>query len=60
MADDPTVTAAPAPARPRVLATGVTGYLGSRLVPVLVERPVVETPKGVRLCRPAETVRDLL
>ncbi len=40
MADDPTVTAAPAPARPRVLATGVTGYLGSRLVPVLVERPV--------------------
>jgi len=28
--------------------------------PVLVERPVVETPKGVRLCRPAETVRDLL
>jgi arsenate reductase len=28
--------------------------------PILVERPIVETPKGVRLCRPAETVRDLL
>jgi arsenate reductase len=28
--------------------------------PVLVERPIVETPKGVRLCRPAETVRELL
>jgi len=30
------------------------------LHPVLVERPIVETPKGVRLCRPAETVRELL
>ena len=28
--------------------------------PALVERPIVETPKGVRLCRPAETVRELL
>ena len=28
--------------------------------PILVERPIVETPKGARLCRPAETVRDLL
>ncbi len=28
--------------------------------PILVERPIVETPKGVRLCRPAEAVRDLL
>jgi arsenate reductase len=28
--------------------------------PVLVERPIVETPRGVRLCRPAETVRELL
>jgi arsenate reductase len=28
--------------------------------PVLVERPIVETPKGVRLCRPAEAVRELL
>ena len=28
--------------------------------PTLVERPIVETPKGVRLCRPAENVVDLL
>ena len=28
--------------------------------PILVERPIVESPKGVRLCRPAETVRELL
>jgi arsenate reductase len=28
--------------------------------PVLVERPIVVTPKGVRLCRPKETVRELL
>lgn len=28
--------------------------------PVLMNRPIVRTPKGVRLCRPAETVRDLL
>jgi len=28
--------------------------------PVLVERPIVCSPKGVRLCRPVETVRELL
>tara|TARA_R110002167_G_scaffold81092_7_gene222362 strand:- start:1698 stop:2066 length:369 start_codon:yes stop_codon:yes gene_type:complete len=28
--------------------------------PVLVNRPIVKTPKGVRLCRPVETVQDLL
>jgi len=28
--------------------------------PVLVNRPMVATPKGVRLCRPSETVLDLL
>ncbi len=28
--------------------------------PVLVERPFVVTPKGTRLCRPKESVRDLL
>ena len=28
--------------------------------PELVERPFVETGKGVRLCRPKETVRELL
>ena len=28
--------------------------------PVLVNRPLVCTPQGVRLCRPSETVLDLL
>jgi arsenate reductase len=28
--------------------------------PILINRPIVVTPKGVRLCRPSETVIDLL
>ena len=28
--------------------------------PILIERPLVETEKGVRLCRPPEKVRDIL
>jgi len=28
--------------------------------PILLERPLVVTPKGVRLCRPSESVIDLL
>ncbi|NQZ74461.1 MAG: arsenate reductase (glutaredoxin), partial [Dinoroseobacter sp.] len=28
--------------------------------PVLVNRPIVCSPKGVRLCRPSEAVLDLL
>ncbi len=28
--------------------------------PILIERPIVETPKGVRLCRPQEVVREIL
>jgi arsenate reductase len=28
--------------------------------PVLIERPLVETAKGVRLCRPKEKVREIL
>ena len=28
--------------------------------PILINRPLVETEKGVRLCRPQELVRDLL
>ena len=28
--------------------------------PILVNRPIVATPKGIRLCRPSETVLDLL
>ena len=30
------------------------------LDPILVNRPIVETPKGVALCRPAEQVLGLL
>lgn len=30
------------------------------LHPILVNRPIVCTPKGVRLCRPSEAVLDLL
>jgi arsenate reductase (glutaredoxin) len=28
--------------------------------PILINRPIVDTPQGARLCRPAETVLDLL
>ena len=28
--------------------------------PVLIERPIVETDKGVRLCRPQDRVREIL
>jgi len=28
--------------------------------PIMMNRPLVVTPKGVRLCRPSETVLDLL
>lgn len=28
--------------------------------PVLINRPFVRTPKGVRLCRPVELVREIL
>ena len=28
--------------------------------PMLIERPLVETEKGVRLCRPQEKVREIL
>jgi arsenate reductase len=28
--------------------------------PILINRPIVVTPLGVKLCRPAETVRDIL
>lgn len=44
-------------------APGVTGdQLLDAMVahPILVNRPIVCTPKGVRLCRPSESVLDLL
>lgn len=28
--------------------------------PILIERPIVVTPKGARLCRPSETVQEVL
>jgi len=28
--------------------------------PILIERPIVETPNGVRLCRPQDKVREIL
>lgn len=28
--------------------------------PILINRPIVVTPLGVKLCRPSETVRELL
>jgi arsenate reductase len=28
--------------------------------PILINRPIVVTPRGVKLCRPAESVLDLL
>lgn len=28
--------------------------------PILINRPIVETPKGARLCRPSERVLDIL
>jgi arsenate reductase (glutaredoxin) len=46
-----------------LLEPGVSGeaILDAMTVhPVLVNRPLVATPKGVRLCRPSEVVLDLL
>jgi arsenate reductase len=28
--------------------------------PILIERPVVQSPKGARLCRPPERVQEIL
>lgn len=42
-------------------AVSDTTILAAMLIhPLLVNRPIVCTPKGVRLCRPSETVLDLL
>lgn len=46
-----------------LLAPGVSdeALLAAMLAhPVLVNRPIVATPKGVKLCRPSERVLDLL
>jgi arsenate reductase len=28
--------------------------------PILINRPIVVTPRGVKLCRPSKTVEELL
>ena len=35
-----------------------TGWMAAD--PILIERPLVETDKGVRLCRPQDTVLEIL
>jgi arsenate reductase len=46
-----------------LLAEGVTDdqlLAAMAAHPILVNRPIVVTPKGVKLCRPSEVVLDLL
>lgn len=45
-------------ANPKWTEAQLLGFLAEH--PALLNRPVVETPKGVRPCRPAETVLELL
>jgi len=48
-------------ASPEVLALDDDALLDAMVAdPVLVERPIVVTPKGTKLCRPSETVLELL
>ena len=43
------------------LALGDDALIDAMLAhPILINRPIVETPKGTRLCRPSERVFDLL
>ena len=48
------------------LGLGRPGWTDGELVdfmiahPILINRPIVETPRGTRLCRPSEVVLDLL
>jgi arsenate reductase len=48
------------------LGLGDAGWSDDELVdamlahPILINRPIVETPRGTRLCRPSEAVLDLL
>lgn len=49
------------PAAAPLLEAGADAILAAMAAnPVLIERPLVETARGTRLCRPAETVRELL
>jgi arsenate reductase len=48
--------------RARALAGATDSAILDAMVadPILIERPIVETEKGVRLCRPPERVREIL
>ena len=41
-------------------AEGATILNAMAKEPILIERPLVETEKGVRLCRPQDIVREIL
>ncbi len=41
-------------------ADGATILAAMAKYPILIERPLVETDKGVRLCRPQDVVREIL
>lgn len=47
-------------AKPLLDASGDTILDAMVANPILIERPLVETDKGVRLCRPQEKVREIL
>lgn len=44
--------------RPEVLDAALLDAMAAH--PILIERPFVVTPEGVRLCRPFERVREIL
>jgi arsenate reductase len=49
------------PAAAALLAADDAAVIAAMVAdPILIERPLVETDKGVRLCRPAERVREIL
>jgi arsenate reductase (glutaredoxin) len=44
--------------RPNITDEGILDAMAEH--PILIERPLVETSKGVRLCRPQDKVREIL
>jgi arsenate reductase len=45
-------------ADPKWTANGLLDFMMA--YPILINRPIVVSPTGVRLCRPSEAVRDIL
>lgn len=43
---------------PKLTDEQLLDFIGAH--PILMNRPIVETPKGTRMCRPSETVLDVL